>query len=94
MEEWAVWCGVSVQLSATPIKNFAMSVWCVVSVAARGTEGVPVCKMNGPINVGRLSIDNNAAGRGMRSIAVGRKNFLFMGSDTDVPSTNAPTSVS
>lgn len=30
---------------------------------------------------GRLSIDNNAAERGMRSIAVGRKNYLFMGSD-------------
>ena len=30
---------------------------------------------------GRLSIDNNAAERGMRSIALGRKNFLFMGSD-------------
>ena len=30
---------------------------------------------------GRLSIDNNAAERGMRSIALGRKNYLFMGSD-------------
>lgn len=30
---------------------------------------------------GQLSIDNNAAERGMRSIALGRKNFLFMGSD-------------
>ncbi len=30
---------------------------------------------------GRLSIDNNAAERGMRSIAIGRKNFLFMRSD-------------
>lgn len=30
---------------------------------------------------GRLSIDNNAAERGMRSIALRRKNFLFMGSD-------------
>jgi hypothetical protein len=30
---------------------------------------------------GRLSIDNNAAERGMRSIAIGRKNYLFMGSD-------------
>jgi transposase len=30
---------------------------------------------------GRLSIDNNAAERGMKSIALGRKNFLFMGSD-------------
>ncbi len=28
-----------------------------------------------------MSIDNNAAERGKRSIAVGRKNFLFMGSD-------------
>jgi transposase len=30
---------------------------------------------------GRLSIDNNAAERGMRSISLGRKNYLFMGSD-------------
>ena len=30
---------------------------------------------------GCLSIDNNAAERGMRSIALGRKNYLFMGSD-------------
>jgi len=30
---------------------------------------------------GRLSIDNNVAERGMRSIAIGRKNYLFMGSD-------------
>ena len=30
---------------------------------------------------GRLSIDNNAAERGMRSIALGRKNYLFMGLD-------------
>ncbi|MGI9401894.1 MAG: IS66 family transposase, partial [Rhizobiaceae bacterium] len=30
---------------------------------------------------GRLSIDNNAAERGMRSIAIGRKNYLFMGSN-------------
>ncbi len=28
-----------------------------------------------------MSIDNNAAERGMRRIAVGRKNYLFMGSD-------------
>ena len=30
---------------------------------------------------GRLSIENNAAERGMRSIALRRKNYLFMGSD-------------
>ena len=28
-----------------------------------------------------MSNDNNAAERGMRGIAVGRKNYLFMGSD-------------
>ena len=33
------------------------------------------------LNDGCLSIDNNAAERGMRSIALGRKNLLFMGSD-------------
>src|SRR5665811_1804750 len=30
---------------------------------------------------GRLSIDNNAAERGMRSIALGRENWLFAGSE-------------
>jgi transposase len=30
---------------------------------------------------GRLAIDNNAAERGLRTIAVSRKNFLFLGSD-------------
>lgn len=30
---------------------------------------------------GRLSIDNNAAERAMRPVAVGRKNWLFAGSD-------------
>jgi hypothetical protein len=30
---------------------------------------------------GRLEIDNNAAERSLRSIAVGRKNWLFAGSD-------------
>ncbi len=31
---------------------------------------------------GRIEIDNNAAERAMRSIAVGRKNWLFAGSDS------------
>jgi len=31
---------------------------------------------------GRLSIDNNPAERGMRGIAVGRKNWLFAGSES------------
>ena len=31
---------------------------------------------------GRIEIDNNAAERSLRPIAVGRKNYLFAGSDT------------
>ena len=30
---------------------------------------------------GRLEIDNNAAERALRGVALGRKNYLFMGSD-------------
>ena len=33
------------------------------------------------LEVGRLSIDNNSAERGRRSIALRRKNYSFMGSD-------------
>jgi transposase len=33
------------------------------------------------VDDGRLEIDNNAAERALRSIAVGRKNWLFAGSD-------------
>lgn len=34
------------------------------------------------VDDGRLEIDNNAAERALRSVAVGRKNYLFAGSDT------------
>jgi hypothetical protein len=30
---------------------------------------------------GRIEIDNNAAERALRAVAIGRKNFLFAGSD-------------
>jgi len=33
------------------------------------------------VDDGRLEIDNNAAERALRGVALGRKNFLFMGSD-------------
>lgn len=33
------------------------------------------------LNDGRIEIDNNAAERSVRGIAIGRKNFLFLGSD-------------
>jgi transposase len=32
---------------------------------------------------GRLEIDNNAAERALRAVALGRKNYLFAGSDRD-----------
>lgn len=33
------------------------------------------------LNHGILELDNNAAERGMRAIALGRKNYLFVGSE-------------
>ncbi len=30
---------------------------------------------------GRIEIDNNAAERALRTVAIGRKNYLFLGSD-------------
>jgi len=35
------------------------------------------------VNDGRVEIDNNAAERGLRAVAIGRKNYLFQGSDAD-----------
>ena len=37
--------------------------------------------LTGYINNGRIEIDNNAAERSIRGIALGRKNYLFAGSD-------------
>jgi hypothetical protein len=34
------------------------------------------------LNDGRLELENNAAERALRAIALGRKNFLFLGADT------------
>jgi hypothetical protein len=33
------------------------------------------------VDDGRIEIDNNAAERALRTIALGRKNYLFAGSD-------------
>ena len=33
------------------------------------------------VDDGRLEMDNNAAERALRGVSLGRKNFLFMGSD-------------
>ena len=33
------------------------------------------------VNDGRIEIDNNAAERSLRTVALGRKNYLFAGSD-------------
>jgi hypothetical protein len=42
----------------------------------RWTQLVQYCKD------GRLEIDNNAAERALRAVALGRKNYLFMGADS------------
>jgi len=42
-----------------------------------------LCRLRPYLEDGRLAIDNNAAERGMRGIAVGRKNWLFAGSEAD-----------
>jgi transposase len=34
------------------------------------------------VDDGRLEIDNNAAERALRVVAIGRKNYLFMGADS------------
>lgn len=45
------------------------------------------------LNDGRIEIDNNAAERSIRGVALGRKNWLFAGSDTGGTSTAAITSL-
>jgi transposase len=37
--------------------------------------------LNRYVSDGRIEIDNNAAERSLRAVALGRKNFLFSGSD-------------
>jgi hypothetical protein len=34
------------------------------------------------VDDGLLEIDNNAAERGLRAVAIGRKNYLFIGADS------------
>lgn len=49
--------------------------WCTSFALTRWTA------LTRYVDDGRLEIDNNAAERSLRSIAVGRKNWLFAGSD-------------
>ena len=44
----------------------------------RSAAGPPLTRY---LDDGRLEIDNNAAERAMRGVALGRKNWLFAGSD-------------
>ncbi len=47
--------------------------------AMRSRAGVRCCAM---CEDGRIEIDNNAAERALRAVALGRKNYLFAGSDS------------
>lgn len=52
------------------------------SAAARPTLGARSAGPEpGRLDDGRIEIDNNAAGRALRGVAVGRNNYLFMSSD-------------
>ncbi len=42
-------------------------------------DGMPCCAT---VEDGRIEIDNNAAERALRAVALGRKNYLFAGSDS------------
>lgn len=55
----------------------------MATFAGIGTEGVarlPLTLLRYS-NDGRLEIDNNAAERALRAVALGRKNYLFAGSN-------------
>lgn len=47
--------------------------------SVNGTVQVLICRQI--VDDGLLEIDNNAAERALRTVAIGRKNYLFAGSD-------------
>lgn len=75
---------------AAPVFN-DLEVWLVLQLTAiSGKSPLAAAIRYGLARMGRLrphldhgtfEIDNNAAERGMRAIALGRKNFLFVGSE-------------
>src|SRR5262245_6577898 len=54
--------------------------WLIARRLERGTFAWPK-EQNRFVEDGRLGIDNNAAARALRGVAVGRKNWLFAGSE-------------
>jgi transposase len=79
------------QKHAVPILN-ALHVWMIAKAAQIDKKGVLHAAFNYAFNNwagllrytedGRLEIDNNTAERSLRGMGVGRKNYLFFGSDT------------
>jgi transposase len=48
----------------------------------KGRSFMPYCAHACSVDDGQLEIDNNAAERALRVVALGRKNYLFAGSNT------------
>jgi transposase len=79
------------QTYAVPLLN-AMQVWMIEKLAQVDNKSALAVAFRYSLNHwdalmrytqdGRLEIDNNAAERSVRGVGVGRKNFLFFGSDT------------
>lgn len=52
-----------------------------IRVAEPASDTGAVCKVMQPVN-GQVEIDNNIAENALRGVAVGRKNWMFAGSDS------------
>ena len=78
------------QVDATPIVT-ALHAWLTEHMKALSRKSVTMEAITYAFNQwpalsrylddGRIEIDNNAAERSVRGIAIGRKNYLFLGSD-------------
>jgi transposase len=67
MDAPACFCRRDKQRSHEQLIRYALGLW---EALTRYCDG------------GHLEIDNNAAERALRAVALGRKNYLFAGSDT------------
>jgi hypothetical protein len=78
------------QKQSVPIVN-DLHVWLTAQLATVSKKSVTATAIGYALNQwqaltlfltdGQVEIDNNAAERALRSVAIGRKNFLFLGSD-------------
>jgi hypothetical protein len=78
------------QEQSAPIVN-ALHVWLTAQLATVSKKSITATAIGYALNQwhaltlfltdGQVEIDNSAAERALRSVAIGRRNFLFLGSD-------------